>query len=170
MMQLDGISPATKASLLATLNPTSTSQFTMTSGSVTASGGAIQVNLTPTSSSTSVAAGVFETGITSPVTISRVEVELAVHFFVAVQAEAMVGGLGINYAMGDPKGPPKRDRVYSFSNSGLGQDILGSGVSHSAPDSVSTLPLYFRHQVEGPWTTGFASITQIRVYGEWWWG
>lgn len=158
-LKLDGISPNSRASLLATLDTSSIDQFAMSNGSVSVGLNGIDVNLQDGS-----AIGLLHTGIDHPLSISYMELEMSTSFSIATFAEAKVGELGFQYDKGSqPLGPPKPGRVYLYSDQGLGQG------------PITSLPLkftYFSPPPDGPLfrSQGFATIHRIDIYGDWWWG
>lgn len=173
--QLDGISPSTRSSLIASLDPSSISQFSMSVGTVSVGPGGIEVNLARPLPGMASASGFFDTGIDRPISVSRVEVDLAITFSVSTQAQAKVASVGLDYIKSNTSIPPKPDRVYTFSADLLGRGVSGHGASHMAPASTSTVPISFFHSTAPPngplfSTQRFAVISRIDIYGEWWWG
>lgn len=175
-LQLNGISPSFKESLLASLDTSSVAQFSMHTGSVYAEDGVIKLNLQRASELAASAGGTFDTGISSPVTISRVEVEMEVMYAsFATEMYVRVAGMGVSWSKGQLVPPPKTGRAYSFSNSGLGQGLVGTGVSHGALPSPGLLSVSALHRdapADGPLfrAADFARILRIDVWGDWWWG
>lgn len=172
-LQLDGISPSTDETLIARLDTSSTDQFVMSSGSVTANEGSIQVNLqrSPSGTGTAVAQGVF--GLDSPVTVSRVEVDLLLNYNIYNNRDVLltsdgpdfrvlVAGLGLRWGA-KWSIPPKSGRVYSFAspvNLGALESLSIDVQRPQAPTEDG--PLFT--------ATDYARILRIEVYGEWWWG